>query len=75
MKIEKGVPVPKIIFRKKTNKPLEEMKIGDSVLFESVKEGRGFAVSFRNYIKYHKLDWKCLERKLKDGSVRVWRIK
>ena len=74
IKIEKGVPIPKIKGHAKY--PWNEMEVGDS--FFAPLNGRDFG-QFRNSIstsaRQHKLGTtKNFRTATVDGGVRVWRI-
>lgn len=72
MKLDKGVPIPKI-YRGKWSFMLD-MEVGDSCFFDEYSEFEKGRDAMRYYAGKH--GWKVSTRKLADGSGwRVWRVK
>ncbi len=65
IKIEKGIPLPNRDARSKY--PFRDMKIGDSIGFESVTDARRCHVSATSFGKRHNM-------KFRQAGNRVWRI-
>lgn len=77
--IQKGVPIPEIITKRKRTErySFENMMVGDSFLYSTVKtEGRQryLGNAARNWAKYRKNGWKFTVRQTDEG-IRIWRIK
>ena len=69
VEIEKGIPMP--VNRKPNIYPWKEMEIGDSFLFTGNAASAYSTTGNTNRVIH---DRKFAARKMKDGTMRVWRI-
>lgn len=68
MKFDKNVPMPE----RRGKYDWSNMQPGDSIYFDSPKDADVAAMSLRQYITIHKLNWKVAVRKEANGK-RIWR--
>lgn len=71
LKIERGIPVPKAQSRLGYVGQLRALKPGDSVLFD--KSHRATTIRSRAFAAFGTAGYAV--RTMKDGSIRLWRIK